>query len=175
MVPSHLKTAQALRRHLTRHVLLLSVNVFHITHPKSFSTRLPMFVIPNRLYRLPKQFSCLKNPSYSMVQLLSVPDNVTSNTTLHNQYHYSPQITHHQLLSWNYDCSVHHIMYDWRLYLVDDDVIHNNVPIPIRMTTWETSTCRLLHDMYWCRNIILPWCGDVTWYVACLVYFIMIS
>lgn len=142
--------------------------VLYSTH-QSYSTRLPMFVIPNRLYRSPKQFSCLKNPSYSMVQLLSVPDNVTSNTTLHNQYHYSPQITHQQLLSWNYDCSVHHVMYDWRLYLVDDDVIHNNVPIPIRMTTWETSICHLLHDMYWCRNIILPWCGDVTWYVACLV------
>ena len=104
-----------------------------------------------------------------MIQLLSASDNVISHTTLHNQYHYSPQITHHQLLSWNYDCSVHHLMYDWRLYHVDDAEIQNNVPIPIHMISWETSTCRLLHDMYWCSSIILPWCCDVTWYVVCLV------
>ena len=65
---------------------------------------------------------------------------------------------------------MHHVIYDWRLYLVDDDVIQNNVPIPIRMTTWETSTCRLLHDMYWCSNIILPWCGDVT---CCVVFLVL--
>ena len=142
--------------------------VLYSTH-QHYSMRLSMFAVPNRLYRSPNQLPWLKNPSGSMMQLLSASDNVISHTTLHNQYHYSPQITHHQLLSWNYDCSVHHLMYDWRLYHVDDAEIQNNVPIPIHMISWETSTCRLLHDMYWCSNIILPWCCDVTWYVVCLV------